>query len=223
MTVAKRRPCSDALVNESGKEGRINHEVAELGVEGRRRFGRNRIITRTPLLFECGYIFADGDKHVPKLPELGFGADSFAMASDDNGVVGDRGEIGIGCRDHPVDAAARRIVDKWINAVPESVCHVDHIRFGKRHGDVAVGMRGPIMFKRDRQSVELEGMLVSENFAGDAAFRQCKEIVVPIVNTLDLGKILSRVLLRDDFGARRIEPGVAAGVVEVPVCINKVG
>src|SRR5690349_6788154 len=104
-TMLERQPsCSDAFVDESGKEGRIDHEVAELGVKRSRRFGRNRVITRTPLLFECGYVFANSDKHVPELSEFVLGADGFAMAGDDNGVVGDRGQIGIGSRDHPVDA-----------------------------------------------------------------------------------------------------------------------
>ena len=88
FAVCQQCPGLDALVNQSGKEGRINHEIAKLGVEIRRRFGRNSVITQAPLLFERGDIFADFDKHVPKLSKLGFGADGFAVAGNNDGVVG---------------------------------------------------------------------------------------------------------------------------------------
>ena len=74
-------------------------------------------------------------------------------------VVGRRRQIGVGCRDHPVDAAAGRIVDERIDAVPERVGHVDDVRLGESHRDVAVGVRRTVIFEVDRRSVELETVL----------------------------------------------------------------
>ena len=61
--------------------------------------------------------------------------------------VGGRGEIGFGRRDHAVDAAAGRIVDERIDAVPERVADVNDVGLGERDRDVAVGMRRAVIFQ----------------------------------------------------------------------------
>ena len=65
-------------------------------------------------------------------------------------------------------------------------------------------------------------MLGRKDFAWQAVRRQRQKIVVPVIDTLNLGEILSRVLLRDDLCARRIQPRIAVGMVKVPVRVDQV-
>ena len=96
------------------------------------------------------------------------------------------------------------------------------VRLGEGDGDVAVGMGGAVILQADRRAIELEAVLAREHLAGNSAGWQRKEIVVPVLDALDLGQILAGVFLRDDLGAGRVQPGIAVGMVEVPVRIDQV-
>ena len=71
------------------------------------------------------------------------------MTRDDKRLVCRCREIGVGRRDHSVNAAAGRIVDEWIDAVPVSVGNMNDVRFGKGDRDVAVGMGRSIVFQSE--------------------------------------------------------------------------
>src|ERR1700758_818152 len=65
-------------------------------------------------------------------------------------------------------------------------------------------------------------MFGRKHLAGNPARGQGKEIVVPVLNALDFGQILARVLLSDDLCASGMQPFVAGGMIEVPVRIDQV-
>jgi hypothetical protein len=78
------------------------------------------------------------------------------MAGNDDRVVRRRRKAGIGRRDHAIDAAAGRIIDERIDAVPKGITDVNDVGFGKCDGDVSVGMCWPVIRLRrskDRNSV----------------------------------------------------------------------
>ena len=64
-------------------------------------------------------------------------------------------EVGVGRCNHAVDAAARRIVDERIDAVPIGIAGMQDVRLAKGDGDVAIGMRGSVTFQADVGAVEL--------------------------------------------------------------------
>ena len=111
--------------------------------------------------------------------------------------------------DHAVDAAAGRIVDEGIDAIPKSVGDVNNVGLRERDRYVAVGVRGRVMFQANRRSVEFQSVLGREHFARNAALRQRKEIIVPILDPLYLREIFARVLLRDDLCAGCLKPFIA--------------
>ena len=53
------RARSNTLVDQPGEEAGIDDEVAELGIEGRGRLGRDRLVARSSLLLERGDVVAD--------------------------------------------------------------------------------------------------------------------------------------------------------------------
>src|ERR1700722_4740217 len=65
-------------------------------------------------------------------------------------------------------------------------------------------------------------MFGCKHLAGNPARRQGKEIVVPVLNALDFGQILARVLLSYNLCASGMQPFVAGGVIEVPMRIDQV-
>lgn len=66
-------------------------------------------------------------------------------------------------------------------------------------------------------------MFSREHFAGNPAGGQGKEIVVPVLNTLDFGQVLARILVSDNLCPGGMQPFVARGMIEVPVRIDQVG
>src|ERR1700751_2883268 len=65
-------------------------------------------------------------------------------------------------------------------------------------------------------------MFGRKHLAGNPARGQGKEIVVPVLNALDFGQILARILLSDNLCASGVQPFVARGMIEVPVRIDQV-
>jgi hypothetical protein len=75
----------------------------------------------------------------------------------------------------------------------------------------------------ERRSVELHLVLVGEHFARNAARWRGQEIVVPVLDPLNAGKMLAGVILRDDPGAGRMQPRIAVGMIEMPMRVDEVG
>src|SRR6478752_2893093 len=117
------------------------------------------------------------------------------MSGDDDRVLVNCREIGVARSDHPVDAAACRIVDERIDAVPEHIGDVNDVRVRKGYGDVAVRVRRSEIFQADRGSIEPEFVAAGKDFTGDSARAEWKEIVVPVLDPLHFGKVLAGVLL----------------------------
>jgi len=213
----------NAFVDQPGEEAGVDDELPPFRIECRSRFGRDRLVTRPPLFFQRRDVVPDGNQHVAEFLELGLVADGLAVTWNDDGVVCRRRQIGVGRGDHSVDAAAGRIIDERINAVPESVTDVNDVGLGEGDGDVAVGMRRPIIFQGDRRAIEPQIVFGCKNFARNSTRWQCKEVIIPIFDALNLRKMLACVRLRDDFRAGRMQPVVAAGVIEMPVRVDEMG
>src|ERR1700721_2264746 len=64
-------------------------------------------------------------------------------------------------------------------------------------------------------------MFGRKHLAWNSAWGQGKEIVVPVLNALDFGQILARVLLSDNLCASCMQPFVAGRMIEVPVRIDQ--
>src|SRR6266446_4853822 len=111
-------PCSHALVNQPGEEVGVDDEVAPLSVEGSGRLCCDRLVSRSSLPFERGHVLPDCDQHVAEFLEFASVADGLPVSWNDDGLVRRCRKVSVGCRDHAVDAAARRIVDERINTVP---------------------------------------------------------------------------------------------------------
>src|SRR5260370_1245280 len=112
---------SHTCVDQPGEEAGIDDEIAPFGVKRSGWPGGNRFVPRSALLFERRNILANRYQHVAKLLELSTVADRCSMPRNDDRLVGGRREIGVGCRDHAVNAAAGGMVDERIDAVPVSV------------------------------------------------------------------------------------------------------
>ena len=64
-------------------------------------------------------------------------------------------------------------------------------------------------------------MLVAKTSLGIPPAAERKEIVIPVLDALDSGKMLAGVLLRDDLCAGRMQPVVAVGMIEMPVGVDQ--
>ena len=77
------------------------------------------------------------------------------MSGNDDCLVRRCRKVGVGSGDHSVDAAASRIVDERIDAIPIGIAGMQDVRLAKGHGDVAIGVRGRVTFQSDGGAVEL--------------------------------------------------------------------
>src|SRR5215471_9329826 len=97
---------SHALVNQLGEKWWVNHELTPLCVVGSSRLSRDRLFERSARFLQFRDLVADGHQHVAKLLQLRLVADRRAVSRNDNGFFPCRGQVGVGCGNHPVDAAA---------------------------------------------------------------------------------------------------------------------
>src|SRR5215471_1388298 len=141
-TAPDTQQCSDTFVNKLGKQS-WRYQGAPLGVVSTGGFSGNHFFQRLPLLFESGYFGAERGQHVPKFNQLRL-VSHRTVPGDDRGFIGYFRKVGFGGANHAVDAAASRIVDEGIDAVPPCVAHMEHIGFGEVDGDVAVSMGGRV-------------------------------------------------------------------------------
>lgn len=118
----------------------------------------NDLVQRPALLLESRDLVGGWSPRDRGKGELGLMA-HLAVPGDHNHLVCDLGETGFRGADYPFNAAAGRVIDEGIVTVPESVSDVDNIGLHEVHGDVAVGMRGRIVFERDRSAVEFKRTL----------------------------------------------------------------
>src|SRR5215813_15275220 len=85
-----------------------------------------------------------------------FSAHRRAMTGNDEGLVRYGGNIRLSRLDHPVDAAAGRVVDKGIDAIPVRIPTMKNIGFSEADGDVAVRMCGPVILQSKFGTVQVD-------------------------------------------------------------------
>src|SRR6516225_75836 len=149
------RASSNALVNQSGEKAGVNGTTAPFGIKSRARLGRHDLVLRFSLFLESGDIFPDGDEHIVEFLELGFAADGTTVSRNDDCLVRRCRKVGGGSGDHSVDAAASRIVDERVDAIPIGIAGMQDVRLAKGRGNVAIGVRGRVRFQSDGGAVEL--------------------------------------------------------------------
>src|SRR5580700_4002156 len=119
-----------------------------------------------------------------------------------------------------VDAASRPVVDKGVIAVPESVSGMKNVCLGKIHGDIGVRVSRQIVLEHESGVVEVKGVIIIEDCRGNRARRRGRKSVLPVAfDARVLGKMLARVLMRQNAGSGFMQPLVSTGVVEVPVTV----
>ncbi len=171
-------------------------------------------------MLESGDLVSDGGEHVERVGELGFVADG-AMAGDDDGGGGSGGEVALGGADHAVDIAAGGVVDEGIGAVEPGVAGMEDVGIGEMDGDVGVGVGGVVMLEVEGFAVGLEGVLVGEEDGGQGVGREGWEGGIEEDDGLRSAKAEAGLLVGDDGGAGGVNPGIAVGVVVVPVGVDE--
>ena len=176
-----------------------------------------------PCFFSAATLPRMRDQHVAEFLQLGAIADRLAMAGNDDRAVGRRRQVGVGRPDRAVDAAAGRIVDERIDAVPERVAGMHDVGLERSDRDVAVGVGR----RRNRP-----GRSLCRSASWSSSRRtprrqrglgQWPEVVVPVLHPLHRREVLARVLVRDDLGTELVQPLVAVGVVEMPMRVDQMG
>src|SRR5262249_26053118 len=136
---------SNALVYQASEQRGRYEELTPLSVERRGRLGPYRFFERTALLLQPRDVVVDRDQHIAIGRKFRSVAHRIAVTGNDDRLVGRSGEISFGCLYHSVDAAACRVVDEGIEAVPEGVTGVKNVGLGEGNRDVAVRMRGTVI------------------------------------------------------------------------------
>ncbi|MEJ0016946.1 MAG: hypothetical protein WDN25_10320 [Acetobacteraceae bacterium] len=121
----------------------------------------------------------------------------------------------------PPIAATRRVVDEGINAVPERIAGVQHVGAREHHADVAVGVRRLIAGKHHIHAVHPHRATAVQHVRRDRGRWRGGKIVVPVLDALRRGQVPPGIGVRNDRGAERVDPGIAVGVVEVPVRVDQ--
>src|SRR5215831_4947715 len=172
------------------------------------------------LSLESCHFLASANQQVAIKDELGFVANR-AVAWDDNHRVRDFRYIRLGSADHAVDAAARRIIDEGIVAVPERVTDVENIGVRKVNGDIAVGVGGGVVLEGNRRPIELHSPLIIKDFCRNCSWWRWREGEVPALHSSGVGEALSCVRVSENECTLGVQPFVAIGVVKVPVGVDQ--
>ena len=71
------------------------------------------------------------------------------------------------------------------------------------------------------RAIEVEGVLRFEDLGGKRSGGRGRKGKVPAFHSRGNGEALARVLMGENGRASRVKPGIAIGVIEVPVGIDK--
>ena len=220
--VSARHSYSDALVDQTREKLRRDDELAPCGVESRSRLGRNGLLDRASLLLELDDFLVDRNQHVAISQKLRLVADGLAVSGDNDGIVAHGGDVGFRRLDHAAfDAAAGRIVDEGIDAVPEGVTGMENIGLREGDEDVTVGMGGSIIPQLERGAIERQRPVVGHHLGRNCGNRRWRKIEIPVIDPLRRHQVLARVFMREDCRAFAVEPFVSVGMIEVPMGIDQ--
>src|SRR4029453_18397343 len=103
--------------------------------------------------------------------------------------------------------------------IPKSIGHMDDVSIREVDRDIRVSVRRRIVLQCQCCSVEMQSLFGVEYFCWQSSGRRWREVEIPILNSRGNGKMFSRVLVRSDFSAYRMQPFIAIGVIEVPMGI----
>jgi len=155
-----------------------------------------------------------------ELGELSFVADG-TVAGDDDGAVGDGGEVLRGSGDHSVDVASARVVDEGVEAVPPGIAAMEDVSFGEVDGEVGIGVGGLVVGELESVFVVGEGAVAVEEDGGQRAGGSGRDDGLVGDDVLSGAHAVAGVLVSPDGGSSGVHPLVAVGVVEVPVGVDE--
>ena len=89
-----------------------------------------------------------------------------AVAGNDNRSGVRHLERPIRRKDHPINTAARRVVDERVEAVEPGITRVQNIRVLEVNGDIGVGVGGLVVSQVQSLAVELERVGLGEGLCG---------------------------------------------------------
>jgi len=98
---------------------------------------------------------------------------------------------------------------------------MENIGVCKVHGDVSIGMSGPVILQGDTRSIELQSPLLIEDVCGNCFSRRGRKGEVPAFHSSRCGKALFRIRVSEDRCTGGVQPLVTISVVEVPVSIDE--
>src|SRR5262249_19215716 len=116
----------------------------------------NRVLERPSLLLEPRDIVAYRHEHVAIFRQLCPVAHRLAVAGDDDRLVRYGGNIRLSRLDYPLDVPPCRRVDEGIDAIPVRIATMKNISFREGDGDVAIGMRVPIVLQGKLGMVQVD-------------------------------------------------------------------
>src|ERR1700751_5489098 len=98
---------------------------------------------------------------------------------------------------------------------------MENIGVCKVHGDVSIGMSGPVILQGDTRSIELQSPLLIEDVCGNCFSRRGRKGEVPVFHSRRWGKALFRISVSEARCNGRVQPLVTISVLEVPVSIDE--
>ena len=98
---------------------------------------------------------------------------------------------------------------------------MENIRVGEFNGDIRVGVGRRIIFQRESCAVEAQFMGACKHLRGQRSCGRRPERKLPTFNPRVYGEVFAGVLVGGDFGARRVQPLVAVGVIGMPVRVDR--
>src|ERR1700730_902861 len=176
-----RRRSPNAFIDQFGKELAVDEARSRLGVISSSELRGHYFIKRFAPSFESNNTVANGSKDVSVFDHFGSAADR-TVPRNNEGLVRDEGEICLGGRDHAVNVSASRIIDEWVVSVPPSVSGEEDISFSEISRDIAIGVSGIVMFKRDCCAVKMKRLLRSDDLGWDCRRWQRWEGKIPVIN-----------------------------------------
>src|SRR6266403_3595800 len=157
--------CSNAFVNQLGKEIAVNKASSPLRVISSSGLCRHYFIKGFAFSFESSNTIVNGRKRIAVFDHFGFAADR-AVARNDNCFVGDPRDVCLRGANHSIKASASRIVDEREISVPPRVAGVQNIRFCEIDGNVAVGVSRVVTFERNGGAIPVKRLVGVEHISG---------------------------------------------------------
>jgi hypothetical protein len=129
---------SDALVDQLREECRGDQELAPRGVKRRGRLGRDGLVEGTALLLSFATFVRMATNMSRKDASSVLLLTGHVVAGNDDRLLTDGGDVCFRCLDHSVNATSGRVVDEWIEAVPERIPAMQDVSLGECDRDIAV-------------------------------------------------------------------------------------